>query len=164
MSESNWSMPAIAASPRSAVPLVRRSAVALHTCLIVSSSPHRAQRWVRAAQEEDWETVVCTTADDANRQSIRNRIDLALIDLQSVGADKECVLKEFIERLSGRQGLLLAVCGKPEDPTGELWSRQLGVWMYLPGVDRESDMALLCGEARRIVNKLGNQPVRSPDG
>ncbi len=41
---------------------------------------------------------------------------------------------------------------------GEIWSRQLGVWMYLPGVDDESDIAMLCGEARNAVEKLNGGP------
>ena len=47
-----------------------------------------------------------------------------------------------MQQLAARQGPLLAVCGKPDDTTGEVWSRQLGVWMYLPGVDGQSDIAL----------------------
>jgi hypothetical protein len=46
------------------------------------------------------------------------------------------------------------VCGNPNDTLGEVWSRQLGVWMYLPGIDSESDVALVCSEARSIVEKL----------
>jgi hypothetical protein len=113
--------------------------------------------WVRAAHEERWTTIVCTTADDANRQAVRHRIDLALVDVQSASAECESQLRGLIERLAARDGPLLAVCGKPDDTKGEVWSRQLGVWLYLPGVDSESDIALLCGEARKILTKLGDQ-------
>jgi len=51
--------------------------------------------------------------------------------------------------------MLLAVCGKSDDANGEVWSRQLGVWMYLPGVDCQSDIALLCAEAKHVLEKLG---------
>jgi hypothetical protein len=33
--------------------------------------------------------------------------------------------------------------------------------MYLPGIDSESDIALLCGEARNILKKLGGQAAWS---
>jgi hypothetical protein len=36
----------------------------------------------------------------------------------------------LVQQLASSKGLLLAVCGKPDDTTGEVWSRQLGVWMY----------------------------------
>lgn len=79
---------------------------------------------------------------------------LALVDLQSTSIDQEPSLRGLVERLASRGGPLLAVCGKPDDAMGEVWSRQLGVWMYLPGVDCQSDIALLCSEARSILEKL----------
>jgi uncharacterized protein YgbK (DUF1537 family) len=148
-------------SPEARAPAKRRTPVALQTCLVVSASPRRAQLWVRAAHEEHWTTIVCTTAEDANRQSVRQRIDLALVDLQSAPAECEARLRSLVQQLAARDGPLLAVCGKPDDTSGEVWSRQLGVWMYLPGVDNESDIALLCGEARNILKKLGDQAEHS---
>jgi len=157
MSELQRCSPAVLVAPEIGVPLQRRSPVAVHTCLVVSVSARRAQLWVRAAHEEQWATIVCTTAEDANRQSVRNRIDLALVDLQSATSETEGRLRGLVQQLATRSGPLLAVCGKPDDITGEVWSRQLGVWMYLPGVDSQSDIALLCGEARAILKKLGDQ-------
>jgi len=123
--------------------------------LVVSTNARRAQLWVRAAHEEHWATIVCTTGDDAIRQSVRQRVDLALIDLQSA-AEQEGRLRTLVQQLASRNGPLLAVCGKPDDTSGEVWSRQLGVWMYLPGVDGHSDIALLCGEAKNILQKLSD--------
>jgi hypothetical protein len=115
---------------------------------------------IRAAQEEHWATIVCQNADDALRQAARQRVQLALIDLQSASQapalkKQAHSLKRLVEQLAGRR-MLLAVCGKPDDPMGEVWSRQLGVWMYLPGVNHQSDIALLCGEARQVLEKLGD--------
>jgi DNA-binding response OmpR family regulator len=129
--------------------------------LVVSTSASRAQLWVRAAHEEYWATVVCTTGDDAIRQSVRQRVDLALIDLQSACAEQVERLRSLVQQLAARPGPLLAVCGKPDDTSGEVWSRQLGVWMYLPGVDGHSDIALLCGEARNILKKLNENAAQN---
>src|ERR1043165_4514753 len=156
MSDLQTSSPAILVSPDARAPARCRAPVALHTCLVVSTSASRAQLWVRAAHEEHWATIVCTTSEDAIRQSVRQRVDLALVDLQSALADQEMNLRRLVEQLAARKGPLLAVCGKPDDTSGEVWSRQLGVWMYLPGVDGHSDIALLCGEARNILKKLGD--------
>jgi hypothetical protein len=139
----------------------RRAPATVHLCLVVSTSPRRAQSWVRAAHDERWATIVCNTADDAIRQSVRQRIELALVDLQSAPPPQERLLRKLVEQLAARNGPLLAVCGKPDDTLGEVWSRQLGVWMYLPGVDSQSDIALLCGEARNILTKLENMPVHA---
>ena len=160
MNELQRSSPTALVSPEVRAPIKGRVSVALHTCLVVSTSPQRAQVWVRAAHAEQWATIVCTTADDANRQSVRNRIDLALVDLQSASADCEPRLRALVQQFAAREGPLLAVCGRPDDTSGEVWSRQLGVWMYLPGVDSESDIALLCGEARNILKKLGEQAAQ----
>jgi len=161
MNDLQLSMPATLVSPDARAPVSRRAPAAVHLCLVVSTSPRRAQLWVRAAHEEQWATIVCTTADDAIRQSVRQRVELALVDLQSAPPPQERVLRKLVEQLAGRKGPLLAVCGKPDDTLGEVWSRQLGVWMYLPGVDSQSDIALLCGEARNILKKLEHQPAHA---
>ena len=155
MNDVQTSVPATLASPDYRATTGWRAPVALETCLVVSTSARRAQLWVRAAHEEHWTTVVCSTADDALRQSVRHRMELALIDLQSASGAQVGQLRNLVERLAARDGPLLAVCGKPDDTQGEVWSRQLGVWMYLPGIDGQSDIALLCGEARNILKKLG---------
>jgi hypothetical protein len=154
MSELEMTMPATLVSPELRATARRRAAAGLQTCLVVATSARRAQLWVRAAHEEQWATIVCSTADDALRQSIRNRVELALVDLQSATPAQEQMLRTLVERLAERSGPLLAVFGNPDDVTGEVWSRQLGVWMYLPGVDCHSDIALLCSEARSILQKL----------
>jgi hypothetical protein len=160
MSELQTSLPAVMDSPDVRATTSRRAPAALQTCLVVSTSARRAQLLVRAAHEEHWATIVCNSAEDALRQAVRQRVQLALVDLQSAPALQEKSLRQLVEQLASRQ-VLLAVCGKPDDPTGEVWSRQLGVWMYLPGVDCQSDIALLCAEARHILEKLDRRAVRA---
>lgn len=132
----------------------RVAPAALRMCLVVSATPQRSQILVRAAQEEHWATIVCRGAEEAARQAVRNRIQLAMVDLQVVPRGEEQAFRQLVEQLASRDGPLVAVCGNPNDTMGEVWSRQLGVWMYLPGVDSESDLALVCSEARSIVEKL----------
>ena len=161
MSDLQLSMPATLVSPEARATGIRRAPPTVHLCLVVSTSAPRAQLWVRAAHEEQWATIVCNTADDAIRQSARQRVELALVDLQSAPPPQERLLRKLVEQLAARSGPLLAVCGKPDDTMGEVWSRQLGVWMYLPGVDSQSDISLLCGEARNILKKLDNAPAHA---
>ena len=159
MSEVQTSLPATLVSSDPRRGFVRVAPATLRMCLVVSASPPRSQLLVRAAHQEHWATIVCRSADEAARQAVRNRIQLALVDLQSVPPAQEGAFRAFVEQLAARDGPLVAVCGKPNDTLGEVWSRQLGVWMYLPGVDSESDLALVCGEARSIVEKLyGRSP------
>jgi hypothetical protein len=156
MSELQTRTPALLVLPEARAPAGRRTLTALQTCLVVSTSAPRAQLLVRAAHEEQWATIVCATAEDALRQTVRQRVQLALVDLQSAPAAQEKPLRNLVEQLAARR-LLLAVCGRPDDSTGEVWSRQLGVWMYLPGVDSQSDISLLCAEARQVLEKLGDR-------
>lgn len=153
MSELQVSLPAVMESPDSRATMSRRAPAALQTCLVVSASARRAQLFVRAAHDEHWATIVCNCAEDALRQAVRQRVQLALVDLQSAPAEQSRPLQRLVEQLAARR-VLLAVCGRPNDTSGEVWSRQLGVWMYLPGVDSQSDIALLCAEARNILEKL----------
>ena len=67
--------------------------------------------------------------------------------------------RAIAETLAVRQGVLVAVCGRPAGsadlPPGgddeECWARQLGAFVYLPGVGGDAGVALLVDEARRIV-------------
>jgi hypothetical protein len=161
MSELQISEPATLVSSEPRLGVNRAAPVALHTCLVVTTSVQRSHLWVRAAQQEHWATIVCRTADEAARQAVRNRIQLALVDLQSVPAAQKRAFRQLVEQLAARDGPLVAVCGNPNDSLGEVWSRQLGVWMYLPGIDGQSDIALLCCEARSIVEKLTERTERT---
>ena len=126
-------------------------------CLVASASIQRSQILARAAREEHWATIVCRGVEEAARQAVRNRVHLAMIDLQGLPRGQELAWRSLVEKLAARDGPLVAVCGNPNDPLGEVWSRQLGVWMYLPGVDKESDLELVCSEARSIVEKLAGR-------
>jgi hypothetical protein len=159
MSELQTSMPTTLVSSDPRRNFVRVAPAALRMCLVVSASPQRSQMLVRAAQEEHWATIVCRGADEAARQAVRNRIQLALVDMQAVPLGEERVFRALVEQLALRDGPLVAVCGNPNDNLGEVWSRQLGVWMYLPGVDSESDLALVYSEARGIVEKLHGEKL-----
>ena len=154
MNELQTSLPTTLASSDPRRGFTRVAPAALRMCLVVSASPQRSQLLVRAAHQEHWATIVCRGAEEAARQAVRNRIQLALVDMQSIPLGQERALRALVEQLASRDGPLVAVCGNPNDTLGEVWSRQLGVWMYLPGVDRESDLALVCSEARSIVEKL----------
>ena len=154
MSDMQTSMPATLVAAEPTMGGARAAPPGLRTCLVVSASPLRSQLLLRGAHQEHWATIVSRSAEDAARQLIRHRIQLALVDLQSAPANQERAYRALVEQLAARDGPLVAICGAPNDAVGEVWSRQLGVWMYLPGVDSESDISLVCYEARNIVEKL----------
>ena len=50
-----------------------------------------------------------------------------------------------------KQGLL-TVLGDPSDFADEIWARQLGAWLYLPGIPGEDAMEQICVQARDVTN------------
>ncbi len=136
----------------------------VYQCMVVSPSNQRAAFFQNAAVAQGWETIVVADAETAAQQAVKNRIGLVVVDLESVQSSNQEPYRQLVEQIvdnaDNADGIpLLVVCGPEEDPAGEIWSRQLGIWMYLPGVDDQSDVAMLCGEARNVVEKLKGQPV-----
>ena len=131
----------------------RRAAKAIQTyqCLVVSGNPERAEMIERAAAEGGWRTVICTDAATALTHLSRSFVHLAVVDLEGAASRS---FRPVLEQLTARGGLLLIVCGNEGNLEEEIWVRQLGAWLYLPGVAENSNLALLCGEARQIAERL----------
>ncbi|MEX2171911.1 MAG: hypothetical protein WD851_21500 [Pirellulales bacterium] len=134
--------------------LVRSTRADLMLCMVVSSDHYRTRLFDRAAEEQGWDTILIVDPEEAVQIATRERLRLAIVDLQSATPSTGAAYRRFVEWLSKKRQSLVIVCGNEDDPTGEIWSRQLGVWMYLPGVDDQTDIALVCGEARNVSEKL----------
>jgi hypothetical protein len=139
---------------RSRRPVRPEAPPALFRCLIVSTLPQRTAMLQQAAEAQGWEPLLCDSAQVASREVIRNRLQMVIVDLDTSGHGAPDGFAELTERLAGESGRLLLVCGNEGDVQEEIWARQLGAWMYLPGVDDQSDVAMLCGEARNVAEKL----------
>jgi DNA-binding NtrC family response regulator len=120
-------------------------------CLIVSTDDARRAMFERAACEGGWSTSLCVDADSALAHISRSFVQLAIVDLEGQPTG---VLRAVVERLSTDSGLLVIVCGNEGRIEEEVWVRQAGAWLYLPGVREFSNFALLCGEARQIAQRL----------
>ncbi len=139
---------------------------AVYQCLIATRNDQRSELLVRSAEKVGWDLIVCRDAERAARQAARERIHLAIIDLVNTGTDPPPGFRKLSEALAARDGPLLVICGHEGDAIEEIWARQLGVWLYLPGVDQSSNVVLLCNEARTVMDKLHahkspGQPTRS---
>jgi ActR/RegA family two-component response regulator len=113
----------------------------------------------RAANDAGWDTVVCTGAAKAWNTVQRQRFQMALVDLEFAASQVEA-FKELTEHFNSTQGALLMVCGKEGNALEEIWARQLGAWLYLPGVSQESDVRALCEDAVPVVEKLTGQALQ----
>ena len=120
-------------------------------CLIVSSDSRRRRMLERAAADGGWKTFTCADAPTALAHIHRWLTQLAVVDLEAQPSES---FRPLVEQLSTCNGLLSIVCGNEGNVDEEIWVRQRGAWMYLPGVADTSNISLLCGEARQIAERL----------
>jgi hypothetical protein len=123
-------------------------------CLILSSQNGRREMLNRAAEMAGWEPIVCLDADAAHEQIGRMFLQLAIVDMVPMAGREPPGYRDLAEKLARLGGLLLVICGNEGRPQEEIWARQLGAWLYLPGVVESDDVAMLCGEARQIAEQL----------
>ncbi len=131
-------------------PLSSRGAL---ECLIVSGNNTRRETLSRAATESGWSSVVCGDPDTARHMASRIAVKLAIVDLEKCSPADLGGLRDLSAELTRLGGPLLVVCGTDGDAQQEIWARQLGAWLYLPGMAGVDAMATLCGEARQVVEK-----------
>jgi hypothetical protein len=121
----------------SQAPAVRAGRLPGLKCLVVSGDTGLRSRL--STMSELGGFVGCETPADA-------------LDLRSaVDGDYQLVIVD----IAGRPGTLLVVCGSDDSVDEELWARQLGAWVYLPGVSNGDALMSLFAEARRISDRRG---------
>jgi DNA-binding response OmpR family regulator len=123
-------------------------------CLVIASQPSRRQDLTNSAIESGWRTFQAADQAEAFGSLHRLQIQLAIVDLGSVGEPSHESLRSVVEHLATQGEVLTVVCGGMGNPTEEIWARQLGVWIYLPGVIDPHDMQPILGEARDIAERL----------
>lgn len=130
-------------------------------CLVISVREKRRMMLEEAATEGGWEAIVCGDVENAWTAVKRQKFGLALVDLDGVESPEE--LKQLAEEVSKMKDTLLILCGNEGVALEEIWARQLGAWLYLPGVTAGSDVISLCEQARPVVEKLtgSSVPVKS---
>lgn len=121
-------------------------------CLVLSDDAMRQEMLSRAAHEAGWDTVICKDVANAWSTVQRQRFEMAFVDLD--GTSSSDGFKEVAEHMSSNHDALLVVCGEEGNAMEEIWARQLGAWLYLPGVSGTSDVSALCREASPVVEKL----------
>jgi DNA-binding NtrC family response regulator len=151
MSDSERGVVPLRQSARGRAALKQKGEYLVFQCLIVSAATERQEMLARAAAEAGWETAVAGDAEAALAHQRRNFMQLAFVDLES---DDSGRLHELLEQIAAAKGLLTVACGTEGDLEEEIWVRQVGVWLYLPGIDDDTQLSLLCDEARRIVERL----------
>lgn len=123
-------------------------------CLVVASRAARRDDLSSAARDGGWVTICCRDAAEA-RQCVQSMyLQLAVVDLAGPAGVVPAGFPELVEYLASVSDLLLVVCGHEGRPHEELWVRQLGTWLYLPGLEDGSELTSLCVEARDLAERL----------
>ena len=131
-------------------------------CLVSSASQTRRNVLTRAASEAGWESVVCSTPNLALGVVERDAFQFAMVDLDDRGKTPSGA-RELVQTLVKHPDrMLVGVCGHEADPEEEIWVRQLGIWLYLPGLTTASEVALLCEQAIQLVTRQQSDRKRAP--
>jgi hypothetical protein len=107
----------------------------------------------KAASSGGFDPVLCKSGEEAQAASGRYRFPLVIVDLQEAGPESPGY-RELVEHLAANEDALLMLCGEEENPLEEIWARQHGAWLYLPGVDASCDVTMLCCEAKELADRL----------
>jgi len=85
--------------------------------------------------------------------------ELVFVDIAHPLDGRRDEARLIAEVLAGRPGAMLVVCGAPSaTPAGifrgddERWAREMGAFVYLPGVGTDAGVALIVDEAWRIFS------------
>ncbi len=126
-------------------------ATQLGKCLVVSKDDVKREMISLAATEAGWETIVCADKPNAMTAVLRTRFQMAWVDLEATPSSS--TFRSLCQSVSELPNVLLIVCGRENDAEEEIWARQLGVWIYLPGLslDHMSEISLLCEQAQLVT-------------
>ncbi len=146
--------PLVAVHPGSAVERPRELAVETIRCLICSSDPLLRDSLGQGAEQAGWSIVSTEDPEQAWSALGQAAFHLAVVDLQGDGGAMRAKLKDLVEELAAHPRRLLMVCGHEADPMQEVWARQLGVWLYVPGLSNDvsaEDVQGVCMQAREVI-------------
>lgn len=129
-----------------------KTAAQLSQCLVVSTSQLMRETLSRSANVAGWDTVVCADHQNGLAAFNKTRFQMALIDLTGPTTAPRGI-RDLCQTLASQSNILLAVCGNANDPQEEIWARQLGVWLYLPGVaiEHAEELAAICEQAQLVA-------------
>jgi len=124
-------------------------------CLVVSGDEGLRRRLDTMAELAGWSACE-TPADGAELRSlVEGDFHLVITDIAHPLGDRVSDTVEITEEFTSRPNTLVVVCGSGESVDEELWARQLGAWVYLPGISGGDALMSLFAEAQRVVERRG---------
>lgn len=121
-------------------------------CLLVSGRQDFLSGMNEAASAAGWDCAWCVRPEDSLRQAFLECYVLGIVDLHP--ASHRPLLKDLMRVLSTTSGGLTIAYDRLGDAEAELWARQNGAWLYVPGAADWKDLSLACQEAKRVLKRL----------
>lgn len=120
----------------------RRRPTAAVSCLVVTADAALRSTVTAAALERGVRCVA--PADTAQLADVCDAdYRMAFVDVAAPLSGRDESARQLAASLATRPGMLLTVCGHQEREDEERWARELGAFVYLPGVARAGVTALV---------------------
>ncbi len=127
----------------------------LMKCLVVSGDAGLRSRLDAVTELSGWSACDAPAESDDLGSLVDGDYQLVIADIAHPLGDRVNDTVEIAEEFAGRPGTLLVVCGSEDNVDEELWARQMGAWVYLPGVSSGDALVSLFSEARRVAERRG---------
>ena len=124
-------------------------------CLVLSGDKALRNRLDSAMELSGWSACDAPESSTDLQAVIDGDYQLVIADIAHPLGDRVSDTVEIAEELASRPGTLLVVCGSEESVDEELWARQMGAWVYLPGVSGGDALVSLLTDARRFTERRG---------
>ena len=127
----------------------------LMKCLVLSGNRGLRNRLDAVTELSGWSS--CDAPEDASdlQAVVDGDYQLVIADIARPLGDRVNDTVEIAEEFASRPGTLLVVCGSENNVDEELWARQMGAWVYLPGVTGGDALVSLFADARRLAERRG---------
>ena len=127
----------------------------LPSCLMLTGDAALRGRFDAAMELSGWSA--CDSPEDAAdlQAVIDGDYQLVIADIAHPLGGRVSDTVEIAEEIASRPGTLLVVCGSAGSVDEELWARQLGAWVYLPGLSGGDALVSLLTDARRFAERRG---------
>jgi len=129
---------------------VLESSPARSGCLVFGLQSERRQFLVEAARSAGWDAIEY----DSDRIEVGPQMfegqNLIIFDLETGDGSTPTALQAPAERAAQQKGVLVVLCGNEGNVAEEIWARQMGVWLYLPGAVENVDLVEVFEEASRL--------------
>lgn len=148
--------PAVAVHLGGVVSQPREVALDSFRCLLCVADDAVREALAAAAEQAGWHVVQAENPDQAWSALSQAAFHLTVVDLQQRTPASIGEARELCEQLAVHAKRLLMVCGHEADPLQEVWARQLGTWLYVPGLSSDvssDDLQGICCEARAVVER-----------